>query len=567
MRDYAHRRTVSRSISDLTKSIYLYHLLCSASNSNVTDWLILDHQLLPPWRFWLRQKILSQIQLETPYLARMQSRMRSSVIDSYFAITANLGTHTFFMIILPILFWCGYTSLGRGMVHILATGVFLTGVLKDLLSLPRPLAPPLRRISMSESAALEYGFPSTHSANAVSVAVYVILTLHSPEYYMHQSKRQLVECIVYFYVFSIVFGRLYCGMHGFIDVTVGSAIGAAISIIEHVYGSRSDKFLYQSSWVAPASIAFAMVFLVILHPKPADECPCFDDTVAFAGVIIGIEIGGWRYANSKWAWDYPVPATVPFDLNEMGWVLVILRTLTGVLVIFMWRIFTKSFLLSFLPYLFNVIESYGLKFNQIFFKLALNCRSTLSIFKVGNVTTASSNRSRLDQTISHLSQERSSDENPQVPGNAHETSVGRLIRRREDLRYNDNCQQNLFCCSNQSNKNKTLATVQTYRRYSSAKLPGILESYSSQDQITSNLDTFTNGSVNNLKNSCFLGEATESKTSSGIHKPRLRCKIEITTKLIVYLGIGWLAVEINPIIFEIIGLGLGYHSYPNQQMN
>jgi hypothetical protein len=40
--------------------------------------------------------------------------MRSPTLDSYFAITANLGTHTFFMVVLPILFWCGHTSLGRG---------------------------------------------------------------------------------------------------------------------------------------------------------------------------------------------------------------------------------------------------------------------------------------------------------------------------------------------------------------------------------------------------------------------------------------------------------------------
>jgi len=28
-------------------------------------------------------------------------------------MTANLGTHTFFMTALPICFWCGYTGLGR----------------------------------------------------------------------------------------------------------------------------------------------------------------------------------------------------------------------------------------------------------------------------------------------------------------------------------------------------------------------------------------------------------------------------------------------------------------------
>jgi hypothetical protein len=46
----------------------------------------------------------------------MQDSMRSPALDTYFAYTANLGTHTFFMIFLPIQFWCGYTSLGRAYV-------------------------------------------------------------------------------------------------------------------------------------------------------------------------------------------------------------------------------------------------------------------------------------------------------------------------------------------------------------------------------------------------------------------------------------------------------------------
>lgn len=32
--------------------------------------------------------------------------------------------------------------------------------------------------------------------------------------------------------------------------------------------------------------------------------------------------------------------------------------------------------------------------------------------------------------------------------------------------------------------------------------------------------------------------------------------------LTIILGIAWLAVEINPIIFEIIGLGMGEHGRP-----
>jgi hypothetical protein len=53
------------------------------------------------------------VRLETPYLALLQEKLRTPALDSYFAFTANLGTHTFFMIMLPILFWCGYTNVGR----------------------------------------------------------------------------------------------------------------------------------------------------------------------------------------------------------------------------------------------------------------------------------------------------------------------------------------------------------------------------------------------------------------------------------------------------------------------
>jgi len=74
----------------------------------------IDRQRLPPWRYWLRAQLLPLVRWETPYLAYMQAKMRSPALDRYFAITANLGTHTFFMIFLPILFWCGWPGFGKG---------------------------------------------------------------------------------------------------------------------------------------------------------------------------------------------------------------------------------------------------------------------------------------------------------------------------------------------------------------------------------------------------------------------------------------------------------------------
>ncbi|KLU81020.1 long-chain base protein 3 [Magnaporthiopsis poae ATCC 64411] len=225
---------------------------------------------LPQWRYTLRQKMLPLVRWETPYLAWMQSKMRTPALDSYFAITANLGTHTFFMIGLPIMFWCGFKEFGQSLIHILGSGVFLTGFVKDLLSLPRPLSPPLHRITMSGSAALEYGFPSTHSANAVSVAVLAILMLHDPSNTLAPGTKLFLEGLSYFYAASIVLGRLYCGMHGFLDVIVGSAMGAVISFVEFYCGPILVATMHESSWRAPLIVALvtgAVVAAPLLHAR------------------------------------------------------------------------------------------------------------------------------------------------------------------------------------------------------------------------------------------------------------------------------------------------------------
>lgn len=319
------------------------------------------------------------------------------------------------------------------MVHILASGVFFTGFLKDFFSLPRPLSPPLQRITMSGSAALEYGFPSTHSANAVSVAVYALFTIHSPDCQLQQSTKLILEITSYSYAFSIILGRLYCGMHGFLDVIVGSIIGAGISVIECVYGADIDRYMYSSSWLAPATLALIIIVLIRIHPEPADDCPCFDDSVAFAGTMIGIEIGGWHYASSNWAWDIPVPATVPFSLQHMGWMVVIARVVIGVLVIFAWREIMKPSMLKFLPHLFRVIENYGLSLPRKFFMPASEYNKIPSHLKVDNVMPSVSDLPGLLTSIRHPGRGRAVSVGPQSAADAYETLAYREKRRRDSL--------------------------------------------------------------------------------------------------------------------------------------
>ena len=253
------------------------------------------------------------------------------------------------------------------MVNVLATGVFFSGCLKDLWCMPRPLSPPLHRITMSSSATLEYGFPSTHSTNAVSVALYIIVLLSSSETPIEPSWRTYLQLTAYFYALSIVLGRLYCGMHGFLDVVIGSSLGAFLSVLQFGFGQAFDDMIYSSSIQAPLTVALIILILVRVHPEPADDCPCFDDSVAFAGVVIGIYLGSWRFAQRDVAWDSQGLATVPFHFESLGLVKTIARVMLGTAMIVCWKEAMKPVLLKALPYLLRIIEKMGLSHARRFF--------------------------------------------------------------------------------------------------------------------------------------------------------------------------------------------------------
>jgi len=54
-----------------------------------------------------------------------------------------------------------------------------------------------------------------------------------------------------------------------------------------------------------------------------------------------------------------------------------------------------------------------------------------------------------------------------------------------------------------------------------------------------------------------MQDRDEREMFSKLEKPRVRYDVEVVTKLIVYSGIGWLAVEGNPLLFDLVGLGMG----------
>lgn len=83
-------------------------------------------------------------------------------------------------------------------------------MLKDALSVPRPYSPPVERLSVGTHH-LEYGFPSTHSSNACSMALF-FGSLVVQNWTGHWSVMAAAVGFAAFFAWSITFGRLYTGM-------------------------------------------------------------------------------------------------------------------------------------------------------------------------------------------------------------------------------------------------------------------------------------------------------------------------------------------------------------------
>ncbi|QDS73210.1 hypothetical protein FKW77_003134 [Venturia effusa] len=556
---------------------------------------------LPQWRYRLRQRLIPILRSETEPLALLQAKLRSPALDSYFAFTANLGTHTFFMVMLPILFWCGYTALGRAMVHLLALGVISSGIIKDLLCLPRPLSPPLQRITMSGSAALEYGFPSTHSTNAISVAVYALHVLREAAEGMDSTTNTTLKVLCYFYSVSIVFGRLYCGMHGFFDVVVGSILGALLAYVQIAFGAAFDDWLYSGTWTAPLLVCLIMLVVVRLHPEPADDCPCFDDSVAFAGVLIGIEAAGYSFAASDYSSSIPVPGTTPYSLADMGLAITIIRIAFGVLMIFAWRGTMKSILFTLLPPLFRRIEGVGADLPRKFF-LKASEYNTLPAIKDDNVIPSASTIPKLINDVRQR-RGRAVSIGPQSAADAYETIEYRKEQRRRSAsrehggRAQSSSRQILEGLEEEDSyfsPSRRRATSKDKARHPTAGLiPTPISSRAqSYEQVMGPnsiavISPLTPPADRELKFSIhtplpdfnalptvspighvlhrqvsmepfpeYSEEAERKELFGRLEHVRVRYDVEVVTKLVVYAGIAWLAVEGNPVFFDWVGLGL-----------
>ncbi len=170
----------------------------------------------------------SLINWGTAFILWVQS-FRNPFLDGVFTGFTLLGEEEFYLIFLPLMFWCISRPIGLRLAIAFLLNDYANGLLKDLFATPRPSDPRIAVLREETSP----GFPSGHAQNAAVLWGYLASQLRNP----------VTWALAAFLALAIGFSRIYLGVHFPHDVIGGWLMGIVFLLLALV-GMRVAEQMY-----------------------------------------------------------------------------------------------------------------------------------------------------------------------------------------------------------------------------------------------------------------------------------------------------------------------------------
>jgi undecaprenyl-diphosphatase len=205
-------------------------------------------------------------------IVQMIQAFRNPVFDVFFLTINFLGEEEFYILCLPLIFWCLHKALGMRLGAVLVFSTYVNQSLKDFFAAPRPYQVDSKLYAPLKTAG--YGIPSGHSEGTVTFWGYLATQL----------KTRLWWALAIVIPLFVGIGRMYLGDHFPQDVLLGWAIGIVIVAAYAIYQPRAGQ------WIAKQSLAVQITLAIIL-PLALAAFHFTSDTAKSAGVLLGFYAG------------------------------------------------------------------------------------------------------------------------------------------------------------------------------------------------------------------------------------------------------------------------------------
>jgi len=198
----------------------------------------------------------------------------SPELDLMFTIITCLGNEGFYLLLLPLIYWCVDRGHGARLAILLVFSTYMNSVSKALAHQPRPFQydPAVKKIVGAGGG----GFPSGHTQGAVVVWGYL----------MHGFRRPWLWVVGTVMMVFIPLSRLYLGVHFPTDLLGGYVIGAVLLLLYLWLEPPIEKWLVRRSvlWQLGAAIG-APLFLILAFVARETYI------LGPAGTLMGLGIG------------------------------------------------------------------------------------------------------------------------------------------------------------------------------------------------------------------------------------------------------------------------------------
>jgi hypothetical protein len=185
-----------------------------------------------------------------------------------------MGDEAFYLLCLPLIYWCIDRRTGAGLIILLLFSVYLNAVAKVIADQPRPsnYDPRVKPLGHAGGG----GLPSGHTQNAVVIWGYLA----------DRYRKTIGWLIAGFLVIGIPLSRLYLGLHFPTDLFGGYLLGALILILFLWSAPGLEKWLVRKGFAWQLALSVVLPILLIFL-NPAGNRYVLGMIAAIMGVSVG----------------------------------------------------------------------------------------------------------------------------------------------------------------------------------------------------------------------------------------------------------------------------------------
>lgn len=180
---------------------------------------------------------------------------RTPLIESIVTVFHYLGQIEFFILVLPIVYWCLDKRVGRRLGVVVALSAWLTDAIKWWAARPRPyfISEDVLNIVTEES----YGVPSAHAQGAATLGGFAAL----------EARRSWVVVVAVLYIVLMALSRMILGVHYPQDVMLGILVGLALLALYVWLDPPLSRWLARQSLAVHVGLAAAVsAAMLAVHP-------------------------------------------------------------------------------------------------------------------------------------------------------------------------------------------------------------------------------------------------------------------------------------------------------------